>query len=372
MEINGNIQVYSGSQLIAQGENLITNTGKSIFLDWLSHNSYQNSEQYINDRLHKIYNGASLSDQRFVSNLTFTLEKNIDEDNSSDGSTQQSVSGLKMFYSVDNAIDINNQTLYASFDVERNISGVYINAQGSTNHSDNYCYANEVKIYYSTETSTVANISGKWKLLKVVMNNFIDSSNQQSSSKLIRFDSINTADGYIKAKSFKFEFVGLHDYKIKLRGIGFLEKLPYPNIPCVIGLGSGKNTPTLSDTKLSQQVCKLFVNKQLCKYEKTTENLDGTKTTQLIQFDLNSRLPNKEDLAGVNKINIIYISRINYSQYNNIQFNEIGLFFSKKQTDYQKNALSVDQMFSHGLFSEGWVKDSSQLIDIKYTISITV
>jgi hypothetical protein len=50
-----------------------------------------------------------------------------------------------------------------------------------------------------------------------------------------------------------------------------LEKTPYPNVPCVIGLGTSKAEPSLTDTDLGNVVCKLFVNKQLCGYEKTKE-----------------------------------------------------------------------------------------------------
>lgn len=358
MQINGNIQVYDGKKLITKGQNLITNVGKNIFLDWLSHNSYQQAVLYNQSRASKIYSGVSLSSERFIPNLTFNLE-----------GSQQSVTGLNMFQSTSDAINIKNQTLYITLDQLRNISGIYINAKGS---NTSLYYSNHVKIYYSTETVVQANQNNTWKLIKYVLNSYIDSS-EQSASKMIRFDSMYTTDGYVAAKSFKLQFDGYgnENYILLLRGIGLLQKIPYPNVPCVIGLGIGKLEPKLTDVQLTSQACKLFVNKQLCNYQKTTV-INGVQTTQFLKLDVNGKMPNELKESGINKINVVYVARINYNQYNNIQFNQIGLFFPSNQVSYQNGANSCTQMFSHGLFQEGWKKDSTQLIDIKYTISITV
>lgn len=378
MQINGNIQVYSDGKLISKGSNLITNSGKAVFLNWLAHPSYQNATLYTQNRSSQTYSGASLSSQRFVSNLTFTLS-----------GSEQSTDGLSMFQSDSNAVSIKGQTLYISLKQLTNICGMYINCKAN---NTTYYYANRVKIYYSTDQVAQANLNGTWKLVKISLNSFADAS-QMSASKMIRFDSIYTTDGYITAKSFKLQFVGCndHDYRVSLRGVGLLQKIPYPNVPCAIALGTGKNTPLLTDTQLSSHICTLFVNKQLCNYQKViteegeeiigqssssdyTESSYNTshQTTSLVKIDLNNKLPSKTQLDGVTKINVVYVARLNYYQYNNIQFNQIGLFYPSSQAIYESGANTCDTMFSHGLFESAWLKDSTQIVDIKYTISITV
>ena len=365
MQIKGNIQVYCGDKLISRGQNLITNTGKQIFLDWLANSSYQNAGNYTLNKINSVYsNGVSLSSQRFVSDLSFQLYNGDTKDS-------QSLTDLSMFQNISNAIDVINQTLYISMINTRNICGIYINATGD---SVGWNCAKQLKVYYSTQDISKSNTDNSWKLIKVIYTNCLDSS-QLSTSKMVRFDSRYTTDGYVNAKSFKIQFDGYSTYRTKLRGIGLLEKTPYPNVPCVIGLGTSKVEPSLTDTDLGNVVCKLFVNKQLCGYEKTKEVVNTQNVvqsvTQFVKLDLNSTIPSEAQLSGINKINIIYISRLNYNQYNNIEFNEIGLFYPSKQVDYT-NIATCDKLFSHGLFSQSWKKNSTQLIDIKYTISITV
>ena len=364
MQIKGNIQVYCGDKLISRGQNLITNTGKQIFLDWLANSSYQNANLYTQNKINSVYSGVSLSSQRFVSGLSFQLYNGDTKD-------QQSLTNLSMFQNTSNAINITNHTLYISMLNSKNICGIYINATGA---DVGYNYAKQLKVYYSTQDISKSNTDNSWKLIKVIYSNCLDSS-QLSTSKMVRFDSRYTTDGYINAKSFKIQFDGYGSHQARLRGIGLLEKIPYPNVPCVIGLGTSKAEPSLTDTDLGNTVCKLFVNKQLCGYEKTKEVVNEqnvTQTvTQFVKLDLNSTISSEVQLTGINKINVIYISRLNYNQYNNIQFNEIGLFYPSKQADYT-NIATCDKLFSHGLFSQSWKKNSTQLIDIKYTISITV
>lgn len=357
MQINGNIQIYANKKLITTGKNLITNSGKSIFLDWLSHGSYYKANLYKQNRLSNLYSGVSLSSQRFATGITYmSTNSNID------------LSVLSQFQYTNNSTSIANDTIYMQLEGLTNISGICINA---STDGTNYQYAREVKIYYSTQQVAIADNENKWNLVKIALNNFLDTSGN-SSFKVIRFDNTDTADGYIYARSFKLQFDGYNNnYKLKLNGIGLLQKTPYPNVPCAIGLGNGVRTPQLTDTQLTSSICKLFVNKQLCQYEKNNI-VNGVQTTEFKKLDLNHKSSEIQDL-GINKINIVYISRIDYNQYNNRQFTEIGLFYPSSQVDYQKGAdRSCNMMFSHGLFDQSWSKNNSQIIDIKYIISITV
>jgi hypothetical protein len=77
MKIKSNIDVYANGELIANCDNLITNKGKEIFLDWLSHKTYVNC-----DSIEKPSAGLFLSNGRFLTNndgLVFSINNFLGE-----------------------------------------------------------------------------------------------------------------------------------------------------------------------------------------------------------------------------------------------------------------------------------------------------
>lgn len=353
MKIKGSFVARDQNKIISSGENLIVNNGKKIFFDWFTHQSYVN---HGNDY---VYQGKSLSSQRFLTSDQFTISGN-------------SSNGIQQFWdTVSKATIYNGNTIYLQ------IVGSYINLSGlmlylpyNKNTTNYQCcdYLFRYKIYTSYYQYGYANQNNLWTLQKIGINT-TKSTDPKSNQKVIRFQSSNSVDGYIQeVKSIKIVFNSfVQDKNINLIGIGILSKTPYYNVPCVIGLGASNKSPLQTDTNLSDPICKLFVNSQKCSAQYYQQN---NSETVCRTFDLNNF--SQEQLQNIKSINIIYRTRMGYSQYNGIDFAQIGLFYSGGTVVFSQGADSCRRMFSHGIFDSVWSKDSDQIVDIQYTLSFQV
>ena len=249
------------------------------------------------------------------------------------------------------------------------------NGASNTNGWDSYARIYRYKIYTSQDSYQNANSNNSWTLQKVCINT-VKSNAKVSNQKMIRFEDSTSVDNYIpNVRSIKIVFINLSErtdssYWNNLSGIGVMCKQAVYNVPCVIGLGSSSIEPTIMDRFLNQEVCKLFVNSQKCYINYKQNSSIGTNNSSLVKFNLNN-IPT-ENINDISCINIVYRSRMNYSEYNDIDFNEIGLFYSKERIDYLSTASTCNQMFSHGVFNNSWRKNSEQIIDIQYTLCISV
>lgn len=350
MNIDGKFQVYEGDKLISKGTNLITQKGRNILLNWLLHDSKRDNSQPI------IYNGTSFSSQRFLTTNTSDL---------SSSEITVSNSNVATFWDNTTATDITTGTITIDINSRSiKLAGLYLYWSSNNFNSDwNYQYIQRMQIYTSEQTSAYAEENSKWTFRKIAMSCRIDST--VSKSKMIRFDSAYTTDGYIdNVKSIKIKLYSYNNNQSsRLYGVGVLQKTPYPNVPCVIGLGTGNTQPTISDLSLTQPR-KFFVNNQYA----TIDCLNGSSSN----INLNAALKDELLQKNIQQVNVVYVSRLNYAQCNGIEFKQIGLFYSNNQVDLSNGPNTCSQMFSHGLFDTPWFKTNQQIIDIKYTISISV
>lgn len=364
MKIRGSfsaIDQFGG--VISKGDNLIVNTGKQIFLNWLTHQGFQNSDQ------EQFYQGKSLSSQRFLTADQIVV--------SNDG---EQLGDIKTFWSNSNATQIKPQdavyNLYLNFIEPIKLSGLFMCLDYLSNEmgSYNFCYSQYVISVYTSqyEVSTAKSNKLFWTLRKNYSPDLINGKNIQN---MIRFQTATSVDGYIKnVRSIKIVFRNLYAYRhgnsysyIKLKGIGVLAKEPYCNVPCVIGLGQTTNSSvSVADTSLyDKNFEKFYVTSQKCVV--SDSNGESVQSWGGLQ-----KIYSYAQLANVTRIDIIYRSRLGYQDCINREFNEIGLFYSEGQVDAIKGTNQCTKLFSHGLFDQLWEKKDNQIIDIQYVLSIEI
>ena len=366
MKLKSNIDIYANGKIIANCDNLITDVGKQIFIDWLQQPSYANNNVDIP------YKGAFLNNGRFLTNNEVNYHFTNTVGTTADNLTQTG-DILYDFADKTNYRQFVKGTVYATFN-QIDCLGVCINAKTILNNSYYPYMVHRVKIYASSADSIeIANNTKSWSLIKIT---YLNKKDDYSTNKIIRFDDMYSADGvYESLKLLKFEFTCDGDYsneyaKVRLYGIGILKRQSHINVPCAIGLGTGltdNSVPTVADKNLDESVIKLFVNNQ-----QGTISIDGK---QYNDFDFNdnlklylSKLDEQPKKVG---FNISYISRLNYHQCNNLQITQIGLFYAKNAVNFYNDDInSCTQLFSHGKFATPWTKNSTQVVDIKYTITI--
>lgn len=358
MKIKGSFVVKDVyGNILSQGQNVITNTGRRLICEWLSHKSYINQDNTI-------FNGKSLSSQHFVpfnqldcyigQRSLIDLFKSFN--NNRQGNTYEVVQ--------------TDSTIYFQFKEKINLSGILFygyfsndsNGNFDTNLANPYftIFTSDEPISSSVSSSSSSVNSQHWvKQKNFIMpwnnnlsdviatnNNTILKHNYYKNCKVIRFDNTQQTNKIIEnVKSMKIVY-NKSDNNLNcnfiLRGLGVLNGTPYYNPPCVIGLGSNDTEAKITDNSLiDNEAIKWFITKH-----KFVENNNNFKIT--------------------------YNIRINRDEGNNKQFKEIGLFFNDgQQINSGDQPNNINNLFSRGIFNTPWSKTNSDLVDVDYTITIS-
>ena len=337
MKIKGTFEVKNQyGIIISKGTNTITNLGKRLICEWLSHDNYTGHD---ND----LFSGKSLSSERFINYQEITpyvLNSNLIPDNCLNnyyGKHLDNTSvGMTMRANYDNNnvifLEISNRTI--------NCSGILLYGQSRGNNIP-YFEISTTNLNYSDIKDKDESYWVKQKYVSMPSASNT-SSTKYKNCKVVRFDtpfSIDRSLDNVKTIRIKLITSDGSDY-FDMFGIGILEKNSYPNPPCVIGLGTSSVIASVSDTDLFGLSAKLFINKH------------------------------KSDYSNEDIYKIVYSSRLNYNDYNDIEFNEIGLYFYNDQISYTDSPNICDSLFSRGVFDTPWKKTSNDIIDVDYCINV--
>lgn len=337
MKISGTFEVKDqDGNVISRGTNTITNIGKKLICDWLAHDNFSSNEQ-------DLFSGKSLSHERFINYQEITpyvLDSEMIPDNCLKNYATKHLSGIypsmvmgNIFEGGDSIyLEINNRSI--------DCSGLLL--YGQSRGETIQCFE------ISTTNLRYAEIKDKsesyWVKQKYVAmpSASVASSFKYKNCKIVRFDNPFSVDQSIEnVKTIRIKFLENENYDyFDMYGIGILEKNAYPMPPCVIGLGTSATEPTVNDSDLLGLSTKFFVNKH------------------------------KSDYSDEENIKIIYSGVLNYNESNNIQFNEIGLYFHNGQVLYTDTPDVCKMLFSRGIFDTPWTKSHNSIVDVSYCINI--
>lgn len=373
MKIKGTFYAKNqNGEIVGKGQNVIVQNGLNIFSNWLSYNNYTN---YNCSK----YNGLQLSTQHFVSPSDLITS---DSDNLSFFNIKENFQEQNKYLTFNNGDKIYIQTTQQKGFIE--LSGLFLHTYSNvaTSYQNNY-YNFHIYIYTSNYNYSYAEQNKLWILQKIALN--VSNSEELSQQKIIRFETTDSVNRTIQnVKSIKIvikQIYGQNYADFYIRSIGILEKNKYANTPCSIALGTSNIDATINDKQLNNPYCKLFVNTQKTNliYQQI-ETTVGTQTTENPKYkkaidvqkilDIDQQLDTT--IYQAKGFQIIYKSRIGYSQCNDIEFKQIGLFYPKEKADYFIGVSTCEQLFSHGVFETPWSKTSDTLIDIYYIITILI
>ena len=300
MKIRGSFSAIDQfGNLISKGDNLIVNNGKQIFLNWLTHQGFQNNEQ------EQFYQGKSLSSQRFLTADQIEVSNDVGQ-----------LGDIKTFWS-GNDTQIHPQNavynLYLNFIKPIKLSGLFMclnYLSGNALGTSDFGYSQYVISVYTSqyEVSKAKSNNLFWTLRKNYSPDLIKQKNIQN---MIRFQSATSVDGYIKnVRSVKIVLRNLYAYAggsyyikpLSFKGIGVLAKEPYCNVPCAIGLGkTTKSSVSVVDTSLyDNQFEKFYVTSQKC----VVSDSNGESVSDWGGLQ---KIYSYDQLKNITKIDIIYI-----------------------------------------------------------------
>ena len=354
MKINGHIDIIdvkTGDKL-CECDNTFTNTGRQHVCDWLLHNNY--SEDVLGDGINDGMGGRSVSDMRIIPYTSVQASKTGTSSYTSN--PEYAMYPYNKNYDYATRLKDQNQfwedypynynddygTVFYEFDKPYDLKAIMMWARQTDD------WDRQFLIEISTSPNTIAEnqVNPVW--------------NRQ---RIDEFETYwdNTWGNRNRCIMYNFDFHD-HPYRIvenvrtvrirtcyldwtttwaSLYGIWFMEATPYPNTPSVLALGTGQDSPLVTDTSLSSEAYRKFVRRHK---------------------DMN------------NDYQIKYSTRLFEHEANGHQFSEVGLFFLPDAGDYIGGDHGPDvctSLFARGMFDTSWTKSEGQILDVDYTLTIT-
>ena len=356
MKIKGDIEIIrvNDNKLIAKGENKFTNVGRQHLCNWLLHDNY--SDDVAWNGMNPYQGGRSISDMKivpytqvngykigtqtsYVQNPTYCL---YPKNNDFDCAYLRNDSGNTSAWGSPYSGTYNDQygALFYEFTTPKNLAGMML---WGYNNGNRWSYVCPIQIATSPNTFventnwTVQNVRGNMPNL-----GYSGPGNYIRNYQLHRFDYYDSPNRILTGvKTLRLRTKYINTWSdLYIYGIWFLEANDYPNTPSVIGLGTGTNTPAITDTTLQTESIRKFVRS----HKTVADN------------------------------QVKYSMRLNYDEGNGVTYNEVGLFVNPTAGGYiglDHQASYCTNMFARGLFSSPWSKTTADLIDIDYTLTLT-